>query len=109
MGKLKIISLCLVFCISSFAWAGKEKKSFRKPTQEAAMDEIEQSLQSLQTPHNCRIVIRYVYRSGTEKIEILPFKVKDPAECAETAKLFQDSYDPKIKAKIVNHVWIDGV
>lgn len=100
--KKIIILFSIVFLLSLQLALAKTSK--RHPSQDLESDYVEEALR---TPHNCRVVIHYVYFSGTEKVEILPFKVKSESECRATAKLFRPITDKRIKAKNVNHVWIN--
>jgi len=105
-----ILSIVVIMSSAQFVFANPGKqakpknKSMRSPSQEIVSDYVEEALQA---PHNCRVVIHYVYFSETEKVEILPFKVKSEDECKDTAKLYRPVLDKKIKAKNVNHVWIN--
>lgn len=109
MKIFKIVMASAVFVFTTFAFANhgikhKAKKSTpRKPSQIMTSDYVDEALQM---PHNCRVVIHYVYHSETEKVEILPFRVNSEAECKETARLYRLVMDKKLKSKTVHHVWI---
>ena len=103
--KRKTVFLLIIF-FQFFTYAkslSNQIKKSRSPSQDLTTNYIEEALQK---PHNCRVIVRYVYHSETEKIEIMPFVVKTRSECKDTAKLFEPILDNRIKTKTVQFLWL---